>query len=133
MAVKITQHSKNFSTAPQINVDDVAEIAQLGFKTIINNRPDDEGGALKPTSAQIQAAAKKHGLDYIYVPVIPNKISDQLDTYSAAYIAAEKPVLGYCGTGYRAGVIFNLAKEQAEKNRTDRPSKDVTSWFKKKS
>lgn len=132
MPLKITQHSKNFSASAQISVDDVAEIAQLGFKTIFNNRPNGEGGALQPTSAQIHAAAKKHGLDYVYIPVIPNKVSEQLPEFSAAYAQATKPVLGFCGTGYRAGVIFNMARDEAEKKRSDTSSKGVMGWFKNK-
>ncbi len=34
--------TEDFSTAPQISVADVAEAARLGFRTIINNRPDGE-------------------------------------------------------------------------------------------
>jgi uncharacterized protein (TIGR01244 family) len=132
MAIRITEHSKNFSASPQISVNDVAEVAQLGFKTIFNNRPDGEGGANQPTSAQIQTAAKKHGLDYVYIPVIPNKEIDQLPTFSAAYAQAEKPVLGFCGTAHRAGVIFKLAREESEKNRSDASPKGLMSWLKNK-
>jgi uncharacterized protein (TIGR01244 family) len=132
MPLQITQHSKNFSAAPQISVNDVAEIAQLGFKTIFNNRPNAEGGALQPTSAQIEAAAKKHGLDYVYIPVIPNKVSDQLPAFSAAYAQAAKPVLGFCGTGYRAGVIFNMARDQASKKQPEASSKGLMGWIKDK-
>ena len=44
MPLFITKLSDTFSTSPQITVDDVVAIAALGFKTIINNRPDGEGG-----------------------------------------------------------------------------------------
>lgn len=127
MSIHITKHSEDYSAAPQISLDDVAEIARLGFKTIICNRPDGEGGALQPTSAQVQAAAKNHGLNFVYVPVIPNKISEQLPAFSEAYTQAAKPVLSYCGTGYRAGVIYKLAMDKA----TETSSKGILSWFKK--
>lgn len=42
----------------QITVDDVAVLARQGYRSIINNRPDGEGGPSQPTSAQIEAAAK---------------------------------------------------------------------------
>lgn len=110
MTIEINQQSADFSTAPQINADDVAEIARLGFKTIINNRPDLEGGPEQPTSAQIQAAAEAAGLSYVYMPVIPNNIlPEQVSAFATAYAAAEKPVLAFCRTGNRANSIFKQA------------------------
>ena len=75
MSLTITRISENFSTSPQIAVEDVAEIASLGFKTIINNRPDGEGGESQPTSDSIKIAAEKVGLTYIHIPVIPGNIT----------------------------------------------------------
>ena len=44
MNVHISCHNPNFGTAGQIEPTDVAEIAQQGYKSIINNRPDGEEG-----------------------------------------------------------------------------------------
>ncbi|MFW5432372.1 MAG: TIGR01244 family sulfur transferase [Methylophilaceae bacterium] len=111
MTVQITKLSENFSTAPQISADDVAKIVQLGFKTVINNRPDNEGGADQPTSALLQAAAEAAGLAYVHIPVIPNNIRPtQVDAFTVAYNAAGKPVLGFCRTGNRAGSIYKLSQ-----------------------
>lgn len=133
MSIQTTQHTQDFSSAPQISVDDVAEIARLGFKTIINNRPDGEGGALQPSSAQIEMAAKHHGLAYIFLPVLPNQIeSEHVNAYDAAYTSAIKPVLGFCGTGYRAGVIFKRAQTEATNNSSSTASKGLLGWIKNK-
>ena len=132
MAINITQHSDSYSAAPQISVSDMAEIAQLGFKTIFNNRPDGEGGALQPTSEQIEAAAKKHGLDYVYIPIIASKISEQVSTFNEAYEKAAKPVLGFCGKGYRAGVIFKLTRVEDANKRIQTSSKGIMAWLKNK-
>ena len=110
MSIQVLQQSNEFSTAPQICAEDIAEIAQLGFKTIINNRPDFEGGADQPTSAQIQAAAEAAGLAYYYIPVVPNNIlPDQVSAFANAYSVAAKPVLGFCRTGNRAGNLCRMA------------------------
>jgi uncharacterized protein (TIGR01244 family) len=88
MTIQLTKITDDFSTAPQISVNDMAEIAHLGFKTIINNRPDNEGGAEQPTSAQLGVAAEKLGLKYVHIPIIPNNIQpNQIDAFSAAYNA----------------------------------------------
>ena len=111
MSIQISKHSENFSTAPQISVEDVAEIAQLGFKTIINNRPDGEGGADQPTSAQIKAATEKSGLAYFHIPFSPGNMQpEHVVEFSAIYAAAPKPVLGFCRTGNRAATIFKQSQ-----------------------
>jgi sulfide:quinone oxidoreductase len=111
MALQITKVSDDFSTVPQISVEDIAEIAQLGFKTIINNRPDHEGGDAQPTSAQLKKVAEDYHLTYVYIPVIPNNIqAEQIDAFNAAYVAAAKPVLGFCKTGNRAASIFKRSQ-----------------------
>jgi sulfide:quinone oxidoreductase len=111
MTIQITKLSNDFSVTPQISIDDIAEIAQLGFKTIINNRPDGEGGAEQPFSETLKSTAEKLNLNYIYIPVIPNNIqSDQIEAFSTAYNTAKKPVLGFCRTGNRAGTMYKLSQ-----------------------
>ena len=58
MSANVTRHTDKFSTAPQVSPSDLPEIAAMGFKTVINNRPDGEGGADQPSSAELEAAAK---------------------------------------------------------------------------
>lgn len=55
--------------APQLSPEAMAEAAKAGFRSVVNNRPDFEGGPGQPTSAQIQAAAEAAGLQYRYLPV----------------------------------------------------------------
>ena len=134
MTIQITKLSNDFSTAPQISVDDVAEVAQLGFKTIINNRPDNEGGAEQPTSAQLKAAAELLGLNYVYIPVIPNNLQpEQITTFVAAYSLAAKPALGFCRTGNRAGNIYKLSQMgETKQNSVAAAAKGLIAWFKSK-
>jgi sulfide:quinone oxidoreductase len=110
MALNITKISDTYSTCPQISIEDIAEIASLGFKTIVNNRPDLEGGPEQPTSDAIAEVAKQHGLHYIYIPVVPNQIQEsQVDAFKEALSQAAKPVLGYCRTGNRAAQMYSRA------------------------
>lgn len=111
MTIQITKLSNDFSTTPQITEEDMAEIARLGFKTIINNRPDAEGGVEQPANATLEAAAKALGLAYIFIPVIPNNIqASQIEEFSTAINIASKPILGFCRTGNRAGNIYKLSQ-----------------------
>ena len=61
--------SPDVAVAPQLTPEAMAEAAAQGFRSVINNRPDFEGGADQPTSAAIEAAARAAGLEYRYLPV----------------------------------------------------------------
>lgn len=112
MTLTINQLNNDFSYTSQIEVDDISEIASLGFKTIINNRPDFESSAEQPKSEALEAIALSHGITYVHIPVIPNNIQPhQLETFREAYAKAPKPILGFCKTGNRASTMCKLALE----------------------
>jgi len=68
--------SENVGFAGQIGPEHVTQVIEKGFKSIINNRPDMEGGPEQPTSAQIEEAARAAGLDYVYQPVVAGQITE---------------------------------------------------------
>ena len=41
----------------------------MGFKSVVNNRPDFEFESDQPTNADIEAAARAAGLEYRHLPV----------------------------------------------------------------
>ena len=98
--------------AGQIAPEHIAQIVEQGFKSIINNRPDMEGGPDQPTSAQIEEAARAAGLDYVYQPVIPGQLTE-LDVRSFAnhYNELPKPLLMFCRTGNRSNNLYQIAKQ----------------------
>lgn len=59
------------AVAPQLTPSDVALAAAEGFKTIICNRPDQEGGPDQPDHDLIQTASAQAGLSFAYLPVSP--------------------------------------------------------------
>jgi hypothetical protein len=63
--MQVTKHTDHFATAPQLAPEHMPALAQHGFHTVINNRPDMEGGPDQPTSAQMQAAAEAAAADEI--------------------------------------------------------------------
>lgn len=97
------------SVAPQISVDDVAEAARLGFKTLVANRPDHEEFG-QPPMADIEAAARELGLEWVYMPVESGNITDQdVDQFAPMIRDAEKPVLAFCRSGTRCTVLWALS------------------------
>lgn len=96
-----------FSTCPQITPQDLAEIASLGFKTVVNFRPDGEGGDSQPLNASLAAEAAALGLQYAYIPTIPNQIQDtQVQALAMVLAKQPGPILGFCRTGNRAGNVY---------------------------
>src|SRR3954467_7628917 len=53
----LRQIADDVFVAPQLDAAAMAELARLGFKSVVNNRPDFEHGPDQPTSAQVEAAA----------------------------------------------------------------------------
>lgn len=104
-------HSINaqFSATPQPEIADIPRIAAAGFKSMICARPDGETPD-QPTAAETEQAAKKAGLNFYWLPVVPKAISDeQVAQFRTAFEALPKPVLGYCRTGNRAVTLWALA------------------------
>ena len=108
--------NESISVAPQIAVGDVADIAAAGFKTIVNNRPDDEEPG-QPSGAEIQAAAEAAGMTYVAIPVTHAGFSHpQLDAMIAALTDSKGPVLAYCRSGTRSCNLWALAAAKAGRN-----------------
>lgn len=98
------------TVSPQISPEDVAKIAEAGFRSIICNRPDGEGSD-QPSFAEIEAEAKKHGLEVRYLPVISGKVLDgDADDFARARAELPGPVFAYCRTGTRCTVLWSLSQ-----------------------
>ena len=104
------QLSPDLSVAPQLGPEAMAPVAQAGFKSVINNRPDFEGGPEQPTSAAIQAAAEAAGLRYAYLPVSPAvQTPAEIARFAALLGELPKPILAFCRSGARSGKLFRAA------------------------
>jgi sulfide:quinone oxidoreductase len=112
--MQIVQQDERFASAAQITPEDLADIARAGYRSIICNRPDGEGGAEQPSSHDIGAAAQKLGLQFAYLPVKPGQITAEAAAQFAKLLAElPGPVLAYCRSGNRATSLYQLAKSPA--------------------
>ncbi len=94
------QLDDDFAVAGQIDISDVADIAAMGFKTLISNRPDSESGTVPHEG--IRAAAERAGIKFLYIPVSSGAMTDyDVRQMYLALQSAPKPVLAYCRTGAR--------------------------------
>ena len=96
--------------APQLTPQAMPEAASAGFRSVINNRPDFEGGPDQPTNAAIEAAAKAAGLEYRFLPVAGNYQSPE-EAAACARLLAElpRPILMFCRSGARSTRLYQLA------------------------
>lgn len=112
MPLQIAGHTDQFGTLGQITPADVAEIARQGYKSIINNRPDGEGGPSQALNAEIEMAAKALGLQYAYLPVVSGQITlEQAQEMSRLLEEMPAPILAFCRSGARSTNLFMLAQQ----------------------
>jgi sulfide:quinone oxidoreductase len=98
------------SVSPQILASDLPQIAALGFRSLICNRPDGEG-ADQPGIREITLAANAAGLEVRYLPVAPGPVDDATAAqFGEAVAQLRGPTLGYCRTGMRAATLWALSQ-----------------------
>ncbi len=101
-----------FAVSPQITLEDLDAAKAQGFTLIINNRPDGEAAG-QLSSAEVEAQARRLGLDYLHAPVTGQPDSDQIASVTAALKSAKGPVLAYCRSGTRSIITWSLGQLKA--------------------
>ncbi len=106
----LRQIADTVCVAPQLTPDAMAELARLGFRSVVNNRPDFEHGPDQPTSAAIEAAAVAAGLEYRHLPVDGGWQSpEQIAAFKALLAELPRPVLAFCRSGARSTRLYQQA------------------------
>jgi len=100
-------------TAPQLTPEAMAAAAEAGFKAVMNNRPDGEGGPDQPGSAAIEAAAQAAGLAYAHLPVQGGYQSPEEIARCAELLKTlPRPLLMFCRSGARSARLYMQAVVQ---------------------
>jgi uncharacterized protein (TIGR01244 family) len=108
----IRQVAPDFCVAPQLTPEAMADLAAMGFRSVINNRPDFEEGPHQPTSASVQAAAEAAGLQYRYLPVNGAYQSpEEIAAMAGLLRELPGPVLAFCRSGTRSTKLFLSASQ----------------------
>ncbi len=105
---EIRRVTDGFAVAPQITEADVQAIADAGYKTIVANRPDGEGGIDQPRMGAIRTKAEALGLTFVAIPFSGAPTPEILERFNAALAEAPSPVLAYCRTGTRSITAWAL-------------------------
>lgn len=110
---ELKQLGEEVWTSPQIQAEDFAELASKGFRTVINNRPDNEE-IDQPLSDALRTAAAKAGITYDYLPIVASQITpQQVDTFAQQLRDLPKPLLAFCRTGNRCSIMWSLVQQQS--------------------
>lgn len=110
MQTEIRQVSDDFSVSAQLTEEDVRELARLGVKSLICNRPDGEA-ADQPNVSEIESAAAEAGLALAYLPVVSGNFSAaDIADFLAALQRLPAPTHAYCRTGTRSITLWSLAQ-----------------------
>ena len=98
------------TVAPQLLPDELAEVARLGYRTVINNRPDGEAFG-QPTAEEMAAAAKAAGIEYHHQPVVSGALSvEDVLAFRALLASSSGPVVAFCRSGTRCANLWALSR-----------------------
>ncbi|MEN9774262.1 MAG: hypothetical protein RL322_1332 [Pseudomonadota bacterium] len=102
----------DYAVAGQLRPEDMAALAEAGFRSVIDNRPDGEDAA-QPDHAVMRAAAEAAGLSFVYIPVgAAFPVDAAAHQLREALPNLPRPILGYCRSGARSTTIYQLATAQ---------------------
>ncbi len=103
----ITRITPDFALAPAFEREDFGALAEAGFKSVINNRPDWEDG-VQLVSDQARQAAYSVGLGYCYLPADSQSLFDTefVRAFEDSLAALPGPVVAHCKTGTRTAILW---------------------------
>lgn len=111
--MQLTPLSDDFATTGQISVEDVASLHAQGFAALLCARPDGESEP-QPSFAEIAAAAARLGMKAAHVPVARTGPTDaDHAAFAEAMAGLSGPVLGYCLSGKRAGILWQAHQSKS--------------------
>jgi uncharacterized protein (TIGR01244 family) len=103
--------NQEFAIAGQMQPEQMQTAYALGFRSVINTRPDGEAGPDQPSHRSLEAAAKAAGLEYRFIPIPPGSQTEaDILTMRNAVSTLPKPMLGFCRSGTRVKRLYELAK-----------------------
>jgi sulfide:quinone oxidoreductase len=105
--MQVVSITPSLGVADQIDERDVDALAAAGFKSVICNRPDSEGGT---PSRAIRAACEQHGMKFFMQPVAYGALGlAEGDAFGQILQQCDEPALGYCRSGRRTTALWAIA------------------------
>lgn len=109
--MKLAVLTPNVTVLDQPSVEDIGELADRGYRSIIGNRPEGES-ADQPEWNDLKAAATARGMEAVQIPVVASAITAaDIDAFTEALERLPKPIAAFCRTGTRAALLWALANQ----------------------
>lgn len=109
--MKLAVLTPNVSALAQPSVQEIAELAQRGYRSIISARPENETED-QPEWLDLKAAAAAHGMEAVQIPIVMGQIrDDQIAEFRDSLQQLPKPVAAFCRSGTRAALMWALANQ----------------------
>lgn len=110
MTLPVRWLTEQLAVTGQIAPQDVSEIANMGFKSVICNRPDNEYGPGQPTAEEVKTAADAAGLAFAMLAVTPDGGTAADATEMGKLLGSmPQPILAYCRTGNRCVALISVS------------------------
>ena len=107
---KISRLTPFLSVTSRLTETDLGIVASQGFKSIISNLPDGESDD-QPSSVDLLAAAQRNGLEFVHLPVVSGKVTDDdVADFAATLSEIKGPALAFCRTGTRSTSLWALSE-----------------------
>lgn len=108
--MELKRINDHVSVSGQIQPEDIKTLKDLGFTTIVNNRPDGEAPD-QPSGAQIEAAAKAAGLTYHAIPLGREGVNPEMVANTKAVLeGSDGKVFCFCRSGTRSTTLWALSQ-----------------------
>lgn len=109
--MKLAILTPDISALPQPAADEIGELADHGYRSIISNRPDGEAPD-QPEWKDLKAAALARGMEAVHIPVVASRINEaDVRAFREALERLPKPIAAFCRTGTRSTLLWALANE----------------------
>jgi len=96
-----------FAVTGVLEAEDFERLAAMGFRAVINNRPDGEEDGQLPSHVEA-ALAWRAGLAYRHVPVgkLDLFTDEVIEAMQAALDGLDGPILAHCKSGMRSAIVW---------------------------
>lgn len=112
---RLTWITPAFAVTGALSADDFVELARLGIKGIVSNRPDgEEEGQL--SAKQEAAHAWRAGLMFRHVPAAKFDLftNDVVEGMADALGGLQGPVVAHCKSGLRSAIVWAAASARSQ-------------------
>jgi uncharacterized protein (TIGR01244 family) len=105
----------------QLQPRDMKDIAAMGYRAVVNNRPDGEALFGQPRTGDLKRAAEAAGLVFLDLPFSgPRASPEQVRALLDLLAERPGPVVAFCKSGMRSALLWGAAAIAA-----GRPPDDV--------